>query len=424
MLWKQLPQLNKKNNIILLYTKNMADLAAAVSDIQEDFCIKLDEYPILAKFSTSDDFKTKEFFDEFERLVPGGIHFKFRIELASDGNIIVTPILTPLTSQIKDNYRENPHFFSAYISFQLANSGILPSLAELIRLGNQVTIALRVIARPKRDFSDSFFNFHKDQSIFTMLQYYNFGKPFVFGTEVLLGYKENETLLPHEISGVLPLPEKVGNLSNAFSTISSANSELKDSGINAVVLRGKYNNGDTMIFSDPLLRHATIKANEVVESNTIKIKIPKKGQISSLNVHKDSVQVCSVREPTTPEMVDNRQAIGMFIFLDIENYFSELYSPDKFGEPFKISLTPTREIKTINFNKDEFKGFIETLSSGEGCVVIRDLTITSRGGIKQKGNKRKQSNKKNKTNNKKKTTKKKRTNKKRMNKRKTKRNKN
>lgn len=396
----------------------MADFAVEVSDIQEDFCIKLDEYPILTKFSTSEEYKTKEFFDEFERLVPGGLHFTFRIEFAPDGNIIVTPLLSNIPSNIRDNYRSNPGFFSAYISFQLANSGILPSLAELIRLGNQVSVALRVIARPKRDFADSFFNFHKDQSIFTMLQYYNFGKPFVFGTEVLLGYKENETLLPHEISGVLHLPEKVGNLSNAFSTISDVNSELKDSGVNAVVLRGKYNNGDTMIFSDPLLRHATIKANEVFGSNAIKIKIPKKGQISSHNVHEDSVQVCSVREPTTPEMVNNRQAIGMFIFLDTENYSSELYSPDKFGEPFKINLTPTREIKTINFNKDEFKGFIETLSSGEGCVVIRDLTITSRGGIKRT----------NKQNKKTKTIKKKRikktTNKKRLNKRKTKKNKN
>jgi hypothetical protein len=129
-----------------------------------------------------------------------------------------------------------------------------------------------------------------------------------------------------------------------------------------------------------------------------------------------------VREPTTPEMVDNRQAIGMFIFLDTQNYNEPFYTPDKFGEPFKISLTPTREIKTINFNKDEFKGFIETLSSGEGCVVIRDLTITSRGGIKQKGNKRKRTSKQNKNT---KTSKKKRiTNKKRLNKRKTKRNKN
>ena len=398
-------------------------MAVEVSDIQEDFCIKLDEYPILTKFSTSEEYKTKEFFDEFEKLIPGGMHYlKFRIELAPDGNIIVTPLPYSVPHYIRDNY--NPGFFSGYISFQLSNSGILPSIVELIRLGNQVTIALRVIAKSKRDFTDSFFNFHKDQTIFTILQYYNFGKPFVFGTEVLLGYKEDETLLPHELFGILPLPEKVGNLSTAFSTISAANSELKDSGVNSVVLRGKYNNGDTMIFSDPLLRHATIKANEVFESNAIKIKIPKKGQLSMHNVHEDSVQVCSVREPTTPEMVDNRQAIGMFIFLDTQNYNEPFYTPDKFGEPFKISLTPTREIKTINFNKDEFKGFIETLSSGEGCVVIRDLTITSRGGIKQKGNKRKRTSKQNKNT---KTSKKKRTKKttkKKINKRKTKRNKN
>jgi hypothetical protein len=389
--------------------------AAEASDIQEDFCIKLNEYPILTKFSTSDEYKTKEFVDEFERLIPGGLYFMFRIELSPEGNIIVTPLLSPLPDNIKDNYHMNPHFFSAYISFQLANSGILPSLAELIRLGNQVTIALRVIARPKRDFSHTFFNFHKDQTIFTFLQYYNFSKPFVFGTELLLGYKENETLLPHELLGVLPLPEKVGNLSTAFSTISAANSELKDSGINAVVLRGKYNNGDTMIFSDPLLRHATIKANEDLKNNAIKINIPKRGPPSEQNVHEDRVIVCSVREPTTPEMVDNRQAIGMFIFLDTENYSSEHYSPDRFGEPFTIPQTPARAIKIINFNKEQFKGFVETLSSGEGCVVIDDVTITSRGGKRTKPNRRK------KTNKKKKTTKKKRTAKKnKINKRKTK----
>uniref|UniRef100_A0A6C0K3B6 Uncharacterized protein n=1 Tax=viral metagenome TaxID=1070528 RepID=A0A6C0K3B6_9ZZZZ len=397
--------------------------AVEVSDIQEDFCIKLNEYPILTKFSTSDEFKTPEFLAEFEKLVPGGGYFYFRIELGPDGNIIVTPSLSRLQSSIIYNYRSNPGFFSAYVSFQLKNSGILPSIVELILLGNQVGIALRVIARSKRDFSSSFFNFHKDQSIFTMLQYYNFSQPFVFGTEVLLGYKEHETLLPHQLLGVLPLPEKVGNLSNAFSTISAVNSELKDSGVDAVVLRGKYNNGDTMTFSDPLLRHATIKANEVFESNAIKISIPKRDQSSERNVHEDTVQVCSMREPTTPEMVDNRQAIAMFLFLDTENYTG--YSREKFGEPIIIDPTPTREIKTINFNKDEFKGFVETLSSGEGCVVIRDLTITSRGGIKQKPYKRKQSNKKNKTNKKKKTIKKRRMSKKnKMNKRKTKRNKN
>jgi hypothetical protein len=393
--------------------------AVKVSDIQEDFCIKLDEYPILTKFSTSDEFKTQEFVNEFEKLVPGGAYFYFRIELGPDGNIIVTPSLSRLQSSLIYNYRENPGFFSAYVSFQLKNSGILPSIVEIIRLGNQVGIALRVIARPKRDFSDTFFNFHKDQSIFTMLQYYNFTQSFVFGTEVLLGYKEHETLLPHQLLGVLPLPEKVGNLSNAFSTINAVNSELKDSGVDAVVLRGKYNNGDTMTFSDPLLRHATIKANEVFESNAIKISIPKKGSSSQRNVHEDSVQVCSMREPTTPEMVNNRQAIAMFLFLDTENYTG--YSREKFGEPIIIDPTPAKEIKTINFNKDEFKGFVETLSSGEGCVVIKDLTITSRGGIKQKGNKKKRTNKKNKNT---KTSKKKKTTKKKMNKRKSKRNKN
>lgn len=393
--------------------------AVKVSDIQEDFCIKLNEYPILTKFSTSDEFKTQEFVAEFEKLVPGGLYFYFRIELGPDGNIIVTPSFSRVQSSIIYNYQSNPGFFSAYISFQLKNSGLLPSIAELFRLGNQVGIALRVIARPKRDFTDTFFNFHKDQSIFTMLQYYNFTQPFVFGTEVLLGYKEHETLLPHQLLGVLPLLEKVGNLSNAFSTISAVNSELKDSGVDAVVLRGKYNNGDTMTFSDPLLRHATIKANEVFESNSIKINIPKRGQSSQRNVHEDKVQVCSVREPTTPEMVDNRQAIAMFLFLDTENYTG--YSREKFGEPIIIDPTPTREIKTINFNKDEFKGFVETLSSGEGCVVIKDLTITSRGGIKQKGNKKKRTNKKNKNT---KTSKKKKTTKKKMNKRKSKRNKN
>jgi hypothetical protein len=110
-----------------------------------------------------------------------------------------------------------------------------------------------------------------------------------------------------------------------------------------------------------------------------------------------------MREPTTPEMVNNRQAIAMFLFLDTENYTG--YSREKFGEPTIIDPTPTREIKTINFNKDEFKGFVETLSSGEGCVVIKDLIITSRGG--KKGNKRKRTNKKNvKTNKKKRTAKK------------------
>lgn len=357
-------------------------MAALVdAGIQEDFCIQLDDYPILTKFSTIEEYKTKEFVDEFERLIPGGNYFYFRIELV-DGNIKITPFLSRLPSNVIDNYKQNPGFYSDYISFQLKNSGILPTVIELIGLGNQVSVALRVIAKPRRDFTQSFYTFHKDQSVFTMLQYYNFDQPVVFGTETLLGYEEGESLLPHELSTLLASPEKMGNLSNAYKTISAVNSELKAEDKTAVVLRGKYNNGDTMIFSDPLIRHATIKTNEPIEGNAMKISIPKKGPISSANIEQASVRVCSERETTTPDMVNSRQAIAMFMFLDTDDYAK--YKADKFGEPFLIDPAPTKPIKTVNFDKDKFKDFVESLSSGEGCVTIGDLKITSRGGIRRR----------------------------------------
>jgi hypothetical protein len=357
-------------------------MAALVdTGIQEDFCIQLDDYPILTKFSTIEEYKTKEFVDTFERLIPSGHYFNFRIELV-DGNIKITPFLSRLPSNVIDNYKQKPGFYSDYISFQLKNSGILPTVIELISLGNQVSIALRVIARPRRDFTQSFYTFHKDQSVFTMLQYYNFDQPVVFGTETLLGYEEGESLLPHELSTSLSSPEKMGNLSNAYKTISVVNSELKAEDKTAVVLRGKYNNGDTMIFSDPLIRHATIKTNEPIEGNAMKISIPKKGPISAANIEQASVRVCSERETTTPDMVNSRQAIAMFMFLDTDNYAK--YTADKFGEPFLIDPAPTKPIKTVNFDKDKFKDFVESLSSGEGCVTIGDLKITSRGGIRRR----------------------------------------
>jgi hypothetical protein len=357
-------------------------MAALVdTGIQEDFCIQLDDYPILTKFSTIDEYKTKEFVDTFERLVPSGNYFFFRIELV-DGSIKITPLLIRIPSNIIQNYKENPTVFSNYMSLQLKNSGILPTVIELIGLGNQLSVALRVIARPRRDFTQSFYTFHKDQSVFTMLQYYNFDQPVVFGTETLLGYEEGESLLPHELSTSLSSPEKMGNLSNAYKTISAVNSELKAENKTAVVLRGKYNNGDTMIFSDPLIRHATIKTNEPIEGNAMKISIPKKGAISSYNVEQASVRVCSERETTTPDMVNSRQAIAIFMFLDTDDYAK--YTADKFGEPFLIDPAPTKPIKTVNFNKDKFKDFVESLSSGEGCVTIGDLKITSRGGIRRR----------------------------------------
>jgi hypothetical protein len=363
-------------------------MAALVdTGIQEDFCIQLDDYPILTKFSTIDEYKTKEFVDTFERLIPGGNYFYFRIELV-DGSIKITPLLIRIPSNIIQNYKENPTVFSNYMSLQLKNSGILPTVLELIGLGNQLSVALRVIARPRRDFTQSFYTFHKDQSVFTMLQYYNFDQPVVFGTETLLGYEEGESLLPHELSTSLSSTEKMGNLSNAYKTISAVNSELKAENKTAVVLRGKYNNGDTMIFSDPLIRHATIKTNEPIEGNTMKISIPKKGVISSYNVEQASVRVCSERETTTPDMVNSRQAIAIFMFLDTDDYAK--YTADKFGEPFVImGPAPTKPIKTVNFDKDKFKDFVESLSSGEGCVTIGDLKITSRGGIRRRRKSRK-----------------------------------
>jgi len=354
--------------------------AADHNDIQEDFCLQLDHYPLLTKFSTTEEYKQEEFVKQFAQLIPGGMYFNFRIQLDERRNIKITPLLDGVPSNIKDNYKRNPDFFSSYMSLQLKNSNILDSLIDLLDLGKQVSIALRVIAKSTRDFTFSFFSFHKDQTIFTMLQYYHFTQPFVFGTEILLGYKEDESLLPHELSPFSP--EKTGKLSKMHTTISEINAELKEEGTDAVILRGKYNNGDTMVFSDTLLRHATITSKEIREGNSMKITIPKKGHSSSQNTRETSVRICVERETTTTEMVAGRQAVAMFIFLDTQDY--SYLGPDKYGTPFVIDLAGTPPIKTIHFDKRGFKGFIKSMSSGQGCFTVSDLTIISRGGRKRR----------------------------------------
>jgi hypothetical protein len=353
--------------------------AADDDDIQEDFCLQLDHYPLLTKFATTEEYKQETFVKEFARLIPGGMYFNFRIQLDERRNIKITPLLDNVPSQVKENYKRNPDFFSSYMSLQLKNSNILPSLIDLLDLGKQVSIALRVIEKSTRDFTFSFFSFHKDQSIFTLLQYYHFTQPFVLGTEILLGYKEDESLLPHELSPFSP--EKTGKLSKMQTTISEINAELKEEGTEAVILRGKYNNGDTMVFSDPLLRHATITPKEIKEGNSMKITIPKKGSLSSTNTRETSVRICSERETTTTEMVAGRQAVAMFIFLDTQDYS---YPGDKYGTPFVIDLVGTPPIKTIHFDKNKFKDFIKSLSSGSGCVTISGIKIINRGGKRRR----------------------------------------
>lgn len=374
-------------------------------DIQEDFCIKLDEYPLLTKFSTQEYYKTQTFVDTFARYVPHGFYFRFIITLNESGYVIVTPVLVSITSQIKDYYKANPGFFSDYVSFQLQNSGILPSLIELLLLGNQLAIALRVIEKPIRDFTDTFFSFHKDQSFFTMLQYYHFSQPFVLGTEVLLGYNEDESFLPHQLLPNLPFPEKFGRLSNVYKSITDANSELSADGVSPVVLRGKYKNGDTMVFSDTVLRHATITTKEVINESdySMQITIPKKGPSSVRNVQTTTVHVCSKREKTTPEMVINRQAIAMFIYSNADKH-----DPAIFGIPFVIDATTSMRVKTINFNKDTFKTFVRSLNMIESdhCLpILLDTAISAeqtsmelfnRGGKRRRSNRRKtKKNKKN-----------------------------
>lgn len=349
-----------------------------MDDIQEDFCLQLDHYPLLTKFATTEEYKQEEFVKDFAKLIPNGMYFNFRIQLDESRNIKITPLLDSVPSYVKENYKRNPDFISNYMSLQLKNSNILPSLIDLLDLRKQVSIALRVIAKSTRDFTFSFFSFHKDQSIFTMLQYYHFTQPFVLGTEILLGYKEDESLLPHELSPFSP--EKTGKLSKMHTTISEINAELKEEETESVILRGKYNNGDTMVFSDTLLRHATITPKEIKEGNSMKITIPKKGDISSTNTRETSVRICSERETTTTDMVTGRQAVAMFIFLDTQDYS---YPGDKYGTPFVIDLAGTPPIKTINFDKRGFKGFIKSMSSGQGCFRVSDLTIISRGGRKK-----------------------------------------
>jgi hypothetical protein len=351
---------------------------SSAADIQEDFCLKLDNYPLLTKFSTTEEYKQEKFVKDFAGLIPNGMYFNFRIQLVERRNIKITPLFDNVPPSIKRNYEENKAFFSDYMSLQLKNSNIFDSLIDLLDLGKQVSIALRVIAKSTRDFTPSFFSFHTDQTVFTMLQYYHLTQPFVFGTEILLGYEEDESLLPHEL---FPFsPEKTGILSKMRKTISEINAELKVEGTDAVILRGKYNNGDTMVFSDPLLRHATITSKEIREGNSMQITIPKKESLSSTK--KASVRICSERETTEEVMVTGRQAIAMFIFLDTRDYSH--FGPEKYGTPFVIDLAGAPPIKTINFDKAGFKEFIKIMSSGAGCFTLSDLKIISRGGKKRR----------------------------------------
>ena len=399
------------------------------SDVQEDFCFLLDEYPFLKKFGKQDanDVFTEEKFRIFEQLRG----MCFRINFEDKKAVSATPcFLTEFTgkpskrevenqTEKRTTYSSNDALINSYIKCQLINSGILDVLSDVPNRKMitqqyeknetqpippywkdspefETSIMIRLNPNKKSITST---NFHNDSTLFQILQYSRPPKPYVLGSELMFYHENNDTIIHRGIekkeTGEPFFPiEKMGNLIHEKYELSKSiyNGLKTDANYKQSIIRSKLNNGDTVVFPDTLWKHAVINPKEKREGDLIHIEIANTNRADN----DLTVSICPQRILTDQSQYEGRQIIGIFCFICM-NYID----PQYFGSP--ISLLENEEmkisVKTVNLDAEQCSIFLNSINDPTGCVRITGtgeiVNVKSRGGKKIKSRKSRKPRKKN-----------------------------
>jgi hypothetical protein len=351
-------------------------------DIQEDFQITINSgYPFMKKFPIQPDIDPREYIrrslvtmSDFRNLSDDKYSLSFILDI---GDVItISPIFQTGSQERGYSDPDKAAFFRDYISNQLNNSGILDALRDVPTMNNGRN-SNKIVITLKGFYSSLGSNmYHYDSSLFTILQYFNNSEdPFVLGTEILLGY-ENPLAVEHgetvKQNGEDVYPENVTGrlISENFNMIKSSNRSLKAQNFHQILLRGLYRPGDTLVLTNTLYRHGVIDPNEKFkedDSNIMKITVDADPVGSSITTP-DTVKICSHRIKTSNEHKRNRQLLVMFI--DTVSV-SRISSTFKIGPSAPLITTPVIPVKSVNFNAEQYEGFIKALSLvDESCVSI------------------------------------------------------
>ena len=376
-------------------------------DIQENFSLKIEDYPLLKKFRGDEEFTSWGFLEEM--FFFDGMTFKGF--MYDDGDEIVAEIYpiffhedhekTELEKEIYNNitleeYQNNPlhEKLERFISQQLNFSGILNLYKENPENRN-ITFTFSC-----RNSNNIEVGFHNDSTLFNILTYFkNSPTSFnpVVGSEIL--FTDQSKSIMHNLMdehGMYPDDTTLGRIPQIQKNILG----VYKKGIVDTNLRGIYNSGDSLLLNDMLVKHSTLKSNEIIiqgpgGNKFIRIFIARNSDVPFIQ---RDVLVCTSRKKTKQEYIDNRGIIAIFVVatpLQHLGAYPGLYS-------FTCRSTRIPSIPEINFTKNrygELRSYIKFLHGIrlDGCFKISETSkqpflnpfpkkfeIKNRGGIKSK----------------------------------------
>jgi len=372
-----------------------------MSEIQEDFSIKLNGIPLLKKFPKFLGFDNT--FCQETKLFPEfifGVHIK-------DGLIKITPCINDKKcAEILDDRRAYDRL-AEFIIYQMINSGTLPFLKnielkehecrEWVKSDND---SKQIIETKVSEYIKIMFNsfdktivgqsvFHNDSQLFNILTYYTPNESPVLGSNILFHDQRNfqvHSRMEH------------GNYDESYtgkllSITQEQISEMYDTySLNPVVLRGLFNSGDSLVLNDMLVKHSAISTSERYIHRDGVMTIDVLNQNSShYEPEEVNITVCNHLIIPRQEHLLHRKLLGLFISKHIPNILSNKFLA--FGERYGIFdkevkfreelsfYIPNDEqgykvpINDLQFNIQNYFEFLETLQETHRSNVCGNFNI-------------------------------------------------
>ena len=297
------------------------------ADIQQNFCLTLDGMPLLKKFGNPNPyFNSPEFFRRVMPLkytlfiynpVDHTLQAYITTHVDADGNEILIPNTLVLQTEIDtglasaelsltEYYLQIRAEVDEFMSFQLINSGIMRTL-DKIPVNEDAVIAFSFNALTS---SIPHPEFHHDGTLFQLLTYLHNTQDYVLGSELVL-YPVSD-FSQHQILDAGP--QYIGKeILNSAMLAKTCSELLVDAGIvNPPILRGKYHNGDSLVWPDYFWKHAVINPGENITDNLLHITTLDKSGSERVAA---KAYVCNERIKTTQSEWENRSVIALFCSL-------------------------------------------------------------------------------------------------------------
>jgi len=359
-----------------------------VEDIQQDFSISIEGYPLIKKFSGLndgiDDFTSWEFLEIMEE-------FNFLIfEIIFESVPLVQPIFyeNEMERMNVTEYTNHPKrkLFQKFLIYKLVNSGVLN---ELRILSNETASRIFFACAA---FSKNFEapEYHTDLGIYNIVTYFGKDKEYVLGSEILFLDQKEAIYHPHMNSDgdFHPSNGRIVEIQNKINNMYKKGTTPKK------VLRGFYNKGDSLMISDMVLRHATPTYREQISLNLLKIKISK-GFVSEdgfstgepATIDDSNALICKQRKLTTKFDLENRGASSLLIFQRNSEIFDINSIYGGIGDEiiietlaFPLNSSPII-VPEINFSIEEYSHFLNAITNNDSiCFKSNEIEIKSRGG--------------------------------------------